>query len=130
MHTHSRNASNNNIDHSILITTTSSSHSFSSFILCFLLIYLDCKLNRWKRINARGMKSGTWGEAEERRLVGAVVAHEHRGEQQQGGSGSGSRNKTKKAGDQTSLWNKISECVPQRLIIKRLLSDFNVPVVI
>ena len=55
------------------------------------------------------MKSGAWGEDEERRLVGAVVAHE------KGGGQGGICNKKKKAGDHCSLWHKISECVPQRL---------------
>jgi hypothetical protein len=70
------------------------------------------------------MKSGTWGEAEERRLVGAVVAHEKKQQQgQQEGQGQGQgqeegeepplrrRKVAAAAGDQ---WRQISYYVPQR----------------
>jgi hypothetical protein len=54
------------------------------------------------------MKSGTWGEAEERRLVFGIVAHEKK----EGPLVAGSRRGA--GGDQAALWHKISECVPQR----------------
>jgi hypothetical protein len=73
--------------------------------------------NRWKRIKARGMKSGSWSEAEERRLVFAIVSHEKKKKQEEAVRGEGGEGSSgKKAAGQSSfvLWEKISECVPQR----------------
>lgn len=57
------------------------------------------------------MKSGAWGEVEERRLVGAVVAHEKKTRELEEGLVS---RKKRMTGDQPSVWHKISDCVPQR----------------
>lgn len=65
------------------------------------------------------MKNGTWSDSEERRLVGAVVAHEKNRSQVD-------RHRTFN-GEKSSLWRKISLCVPGRCAIfsvKFVLADF------